>query len=445
MNDIKKINVKRNAKYFFGLTLYKISLDIVYIFFVVPYYSYIGLNYAPSFSKYIIGMLFFIIISIQTIKTFSKNRPSRMIVLMINLIYFLPGITYYSFSAVNTNYFILFSIYSILFNFWNNILPFINFELPKVRNRRIVFRITIVLIALGALFIVGKYNNFRLHFNLFKVYDLRAIVREMNLPGIVGYFRPVATSIIPIGAVYYLKRKKFIIFLLLVFIQLLLFAFGGHKTTIFILIVAILAVLILKKDYINKTIPSLTLINIIAIIEGSVKQDLSTIAAYIHRRNMFTTNSLSYLYYDYFSKNHPDYLRQSILRHLGFGSTYNIPIHQIISEVYFGGTGGANNGMVGDAFANFGWACLLIYPLMFAIVFRFFDYCTIEIDEGILFVVSVIFTINFVNSSFFTVMGTHGFLVITMFLYFLPKETYREINRKKGLTYGDNFKKQFGL
>lgn len=160
---------------------------------------------------------------------------------------------------------------------------------------------------------------------------------------------------------------------------------------------------------------------------------------------MFTTNSLSYLYYDYFSKNHPDYLRQSILRHLGFGSAYNIPIHQIISEVYFGGTGGANNGMVGDAFANFGWACLLIYPLMFAIVFRFFDYCTMEIDEGILFVVSVIFTINFVNSSFFTVMGTHGFLVITMFLYFLPKETYREINRKKGLTYGDNFKKQFGL
>jgi hypothetical protein len=77
--------------------------------------------------------------------------------------------------------------------------------------------------------------------------------------------------------------------------------------------------------------------------------------------------------------------------------------------------------MIGDAFVNFRWLGLIIYPILFAVAFRIFDACSKKIDRRILITASVIITINFVNSSFFTVLLTHSFLFICLTLYFYPR------------------------
>ncbi|MHA6250731.1 hypothetical protein [Oceanobacillus sp. CAU 1775] len=258
--------------------------------------------------------------------------------------------------------------------------------------------------------------------SLFNVYELRESVSDMSLPGIVGYFKPVASSIVPLGAVLFLLQKRYILFTLMSLVQLFLFAFGGHKTALFILVISVMAVYILKKNYKKQLVPLLIIVNILGMIESLYNDGLSFIVAFLQRRNMFQTNLISSWYYEFFSNNEPDYLQQSILRLFGFESNYDMPIPFIISVDYTGRVGGANNGMAGDAFANFGWVGLLFYPLLLIFALRFFDYCAKGIDYRILFAVSIIFTINFVNSSFFTVLLTHGFIFITFALYFIPRD-----------------------
>lgn len=425
MNVISKKIKGLEINTFILLILYKLSLDIVYVYFIVPYYSYTGMDYSPSYNKYAISTIIFIIASVQIIKIIRNRNSSMVMVLLINLVYFIPGCTFYAFSNINKNYFIFFIFYWLIFNFLNLILPMIDFGFKEVKNKKKVFYVILSIIVVGAVFITGKYNGFKLHFSMFDVYGLRSSVSEMNLPGIIGYFKPVASSLIPIGAILFMKQKRFFLFTVLVFVQLFLFSFGGHKTTLFVLIVAILAVVILKENYVKKIVPTLILINFLAIIETLYRNELSYIAAFFHRRNMFTTNLISSWYYEFFSANTPDYLQQSILKYFGFNSSYDTPIPHIISLIYTGNSGGANNGMVGDAFANFGWVGLVFYPLMLTLAFRFYDYCSKGIDPNILFVVSIIFTINFINSSFFTVLLTHGFIFITIALYFFPRDVQR--------------------
>ena len=385
-----------------------------------------GMDYSPSLGKYLIATFIFFFASLNIISFYNDKKPSSLIILLINLVYFIPGCTFYSFSTVDNYYFLFFVLYWILLNFWSSFIPFISFGLPIIKQRNLIFSLILFLVVCGSILVTGIFNGFKLTFNLFDVYELRESVTEMNLPGFIGYFKPVASSLVPIGIVLFLIQRKYIIASILVIVQLFLFAFGGHKTALFILIISVLSVIFIKGNIKIKVVPILIILNIIGIIETWFNNGLSLVVAFLQRRNMFTTNLLSSWYYEFFSNNSPDYLQQSFLRNFGFESNYEMPIPFLISLMFTGRVGGANNGMVGDAFANFGWFSLLLYPLLIILALRFYDYCVHGINNNILFAVGIIFTINFVNSSFFTILLTHGFVFITIALYFLPREAHMD-------------------
>lgn len=430
MIRINLVIKKADFKLLLLLFIYKIIMDGLYVFFITPYYSYMGMDYNSNVIKVIVSFLVFFIASFQIIKVYNSKKPSSLIAYLINLVYFIPGSTFFAFSTVDENYFVFYSLYWIIFNGYYNLIPAIDFGFIRFKNQKRVFYIILVLIIIGTIYITGRYNGFRLHFGLFNVYELRAAVSEIALPGILGYFRPIASSLIPIGAIIFLKRKQYFFFSVFVFLQLFLFAFGGHKTTLFVLVVAIVSIIFIKRNHKSKIIYLLMGINLIGICESMLTGGLSNIIAIFQRRNMFTTNLISLWYYEYFSVNGADFLRQSFLRHFGFVSKYETPIPQMISLLYTGRLGGANNGMIGDAYANFGWLGLLFYPIILVLAFRFFDYCTKGLDINIVFVTSVIFAINIINSSLFTVMLTHGFVFITLILYLISNRSHQTILKK---------------
>lgn len=444
-----KIFIKKNqVKTMIALIIYKITLDLVYAFFVTPNYSYTGLNFDFSLRRYLVSSGIFLLMIFSLLKIMESKRPSSYIVFLINLIYFIPGCTLFALSTNGSSqYFLYYTLYWLIFNVLNLSIPRINLHFPKIKNRKIVFYTILAVMLLGSVVITGKYNGFKLNFDLLNVYELREEVTDMHLPVIVNYFKPVASSMIPIGIMFFLKHKKYYLVFLFSIVQMFLFAFGGHKTTLFFLLIAIYAYIFLKYNIKNKVIISLTILNIAGMLEGIVAQDLSYIVAFMQRRNMFTTNQLSTWYFRFFSLHEPDFLKQSIFRYLGFRSEYNIPIPKLIMYEFTGTYGSANNGMVGDAFGNFGWAGLF-YPLLLVIAFRIFDYCTEGISADILVVVSAIFAINFINSSFFPVLLTHGFIFTTFALYCYPrreenifeKEKKKVVDNLKRAMYSTNFK-----
>jgi len=305
---------------------------------------------------------------------------------------------------------------------WQYQIPYVDFKLPSERISKQVFYFIIIVIAIGAIAINGIYNGFQINLRLDNVYELRRLQRDMNLPSFVGYFQPLAGIFIPFVLVYLLSKKRYVLSFLSIIIQILLFSFGGMKTYLFLIPVAILGYYLYREKRISWFTYGLVALNIAAQFEF-VSIHSCLIADYLQRRTMFVPNINSFFFFDYFSVHSPDFLFQSILRRFGFLSQYDIKIPYIIGFEYYNSiTCSANNGLVGDAFCNFAWFSLIIFPLLIVFALRFMDACAHGIDRRLLITIFVGYALSFTDGAFFTIMLTHGFLFICTALYFMPRE-----------------------
>lgn len=412
---------------FIFLFLFKFTLDLLYYRFIIPYYYYTGMDLSFNLIKYIVGIIVFFINALIIINI-KEIKPSYYFLLLVNVIYFIPGGTYFSFSDVSIGYIIYFSLYWLFFNF----IFFINSKTKDISIKYIfqskkIFILIVIITVIISLYMTGYYNGFLIYITISEVYELRETAYEIDLPIFFSYFRSFASVFIPLVLGYHLSQKKYLISILLILVQLFLFSFGGHKTSLFLLIAAIFIAIIWKKEFNGLILPFFILINFIGMIESILTSSLSTLIGLLQRRIMFTPNFLSEQYFNFFINN-PDYFRQSIFRHLGFVSDYNLPFSSLIA-IYLGvGDKGANNGLVGDAVGNLGILGILFMPIFIMLVLKIFDIVAKDIDRRFILIISLIYVINFTNSSIFTILFTHGFILLLVALYFFPKNNKHYFN-----------------
>ncbi len=419
---------KQNLIQYFVLFLYKISLDILYVIYISPAYVYSGFLYKPNLQKYIVSFLLLIFMAKHIVSFVKTNTVSSLIMLLLNLFYFVPAATLYSFAGFPDAYFLFFALYWIITMFLYNIIP--NFKLPRIdlqSSRILVIAIFFILI-IGSLIITGVYNNFRFNFSLDNVYDLRAEQKNMNLPTIVSYFQPIASAILPIAIVFTLINKQYLFALIFIIIDLLHFGFGGHKNTLFSLILAVVIFLFYNKSMVKLIIAGFLGLNIISFVELILAKK-SYMVIYIIRRSMFVPNLISYQYYDFFSNHELLLLKNSILRRFGFVSPYNMDIADMIGLLYHGYVTHANNGMCGDAFANFGWGGLLFFPLLLVVSFKLAEACAKNLNAKIILIFSVYYALSFVNGAFFSNLLTNGFIFASLFMYLLSSINHKNITQ----------------
>jgi len=229
------------------LLLYKITLDLVFIFVVAPNYSYAGYTLDFSVYKYIISLILLALMLQPIAELLSKISPSSLIILVLNLAYFIPGCTLYALHGFTDKFFTFYTCYWILLMFFHYYFP--HFRVPFITQRltRGLFIVIIIFISVAGILISGVYNGFRFHFGLMDVYHLRSIQAEMKLPTLVRYLQPLASVFLPIAIVFLLTRKNIIWAIGLSIIQMLLFALGGHKTTIFALLPQFSSICFIKR------------------------------------------------------------------------------------------------------------------------------------------------------------------------------------------------------
>ena len=434
------------------IVAYRIVLDYIYSNVISTRFAYEGFenNYTigvelASFA--VLGCL--IPIMIRMYKN-EDNRLSKEILLMMFLMSFVPFTSMCGFGVFD----ISFVVSNLLF--W---VCMIGFTISPIRLKKRVrlkvsgshllgethIKVVTILFALIVLYISARYTHFRFNFNLLNVYDLRAEARSYNLPTLLTYAFSWTRTINSILLAYFLRRKKWMWVIVCIIVQLLNFGVDGSKTTLFLMLFAIVVCLIPKFDLqsLNRwlVIGSLCLC-VFCILAYMTFHNIVPISIFV-RRLLFVPVDISSKYYDFFTTHVPDYYRQSFLRLFGFESPYD-PLAYMIGDYYYNQVSSANNGLIADAISNLGVPGVVIVPIMYAIVFRILDNVTERLDPRLHVTVAMYVAITLINTFLFRVLLTHGLIVAMIILHFIDvddqegKDCFREEMKQKRYINGDD-------
>ena len=404
------------------ILLYRLSLDLLYIHVISPVYAYAGFLVNFQAAPYIFTLLTLSIFTPFIIQLQGKNTPSSDIVTILNYIYFIPLTSYCGCYYQGLSFFLIGMVYwaaLLIFQFW---IPTITLKsLSKNYSRGIYFLFTI-LCTLLILYVSGRYTGFRLTLDLSSVYDIREEASGYALPGIINYALSIAGSVLAILLLYWLHRHKYVMCITLSILYLFLFSIAGHKSLFFFLLLVLLCYF-LFHSWMRRWLPALMVpFSLLAILEYFLTKGFF-LAGYLFRRVMYVPVALSKNYMDYFQDNPLCFFRGGVLRHFSFSDIYSDNVSFIIGAAT--GEPGCNacNGLLGDMFSNLPVLLgLLLLPLILVICFRLLDATALQLPEKLVFSSCIYFAVSFSNTSWSTVLLTHGFLVTCFLLYIFPKE-----------------------
>ena len=83
---------------------------------------------------------------------------------------------------------------------------------------------------------------------------------------------------------------------------------------------------------------------------------------------------------------------------------------------------GANTGIVGDDFAQLGWLSLLLYPLLRVKALNWgLDRVREFMSDKLSILICFMFAFSFISGSFFSILLTGGYLIITLLFFSMKK------------------------
>jgi len=405
------------------LILFRLTLDIVYINIIVPMYGYNGYVYVSDNAKYFLSWIAYIGLSfIASSLIIFPLKPSSVIALVLFCMSYVPASSLFGLANLPYRFFMYVCI------FWGLLLALTRLFLIKLKpgqkkntgfkNPRIKDSlIEAIAWAFGAyiLLLSFRYNRLYINLNLENVYELRSAAALANFGGFNGYLMTWAAVVFSFAAIRYYEKKMWSRFLLICYLQLLLFSINGMRTTLFFIPIAIIGYILVTPRRLSMIPLFLTCINLGALLFFVVYKSVVLTGLLIYRV-YYIPAMLGFQYFDFFSKNPPDMLAQSVFRRLGSVSRYDIPIPYLIDSAYSDGKSMANTGMFGDAFANFGPFGSILYPILFTIVFKVFDIASIGLNLRSYIVIVLVVSLAFSNVSFFTALLSNGLLMAILLL-----------------------------
>lgn len=423
---------KKFFKYVLFYGLYVVFLIFCYNNYIVHAYGYYGFKSNPTSMSMLISVILLILSFIYIYKQ-KTNSYSKFIIYILFLINFIPSIIMFGLMPVSYKYLLLLILYWLTAIVSVNLFNKIHFKDNKKVFKSNIFNVyCIIIIELVIMMIVlFKYTGLNLNFDT--VYALRENYFEARIPTILAYLYAAFKVVNPLFFVYLYNKKKKAATILTLIVQIIAFLCDGSKSTLFSIILAYIIVKYISKknvvDFLenDKTkyyiLFGLALLNVIGFIEFTIFNS-SLLYNYFIRRLFFLPSLLNVYYFDFFSVNKVDFFRQSILGKLGFTSMYSMKIQNIIGAVYFNAPDMlANNGLFSDAYMNLGNIGVIILPIMICLALRFLDYSSKHIESYYLVTVLISVSYIFMSSSFFTVMMTHGYIILCLIiLVIIPKD-----------------------
>ncbi|PKP62048.1 hypothetical protein CVT91_00820 [Candidatus Atribacteria bacterium HGW-Atribacteria-1] len=420
------LKIKENIIWsFLSLLLYKIVLDFSYYFIISKIWAYS--RFELNFSGIKLTESFFLLSIIFILMPKTSKKLSNIIVWLLILMSYVPMLTLFAFMDQPRSY-----MYAVA-GFW--VLVFLLLKLPgisilslKKSQSKIIYYSLFVGLFIVVFFLIYKYIGFSINFDLTKVYDIRSNYVESKVP-FAGYiFIWMANILNPIFFVLFLIRRKWINLGLIIFLQILIFSVTGLKTFLFAIpFVLALIWIVTRKNLLFLMVSGFSGIVSLGMISYWLIDDI-WISSLFTRRTLLVPAQLSFFYYDFFSKNQFTFLSQHRIFRIFLDYPYYLNPPHLIGEIYFNRPEmGANNGIYGDGFMNFGFIGLVLWGFFLVILLKLINSISKNKDIKITIAAVAMPVISLTNSAFLTCLLTHGLLLSLIVLYLLPKERNKMI------------------
>lgn len=368
--------------------------------------SYNGLLFPSELNLFrvITSIVICLIMVLRVIPYYCKpEKVSEMTVLLLLILYFIPGLVIYSVTTISNTYYFAYIAFMAMLLISDRIIrrPKVGIHFKGINNN-IVLKI---LIAISLLTTVYLSFIFKQTFSFSKllivisdVYETRS--SAMQVHWLIITLQQWAVYFCAFMITYSLLNKKYLLTVVFIFCELFFFILQGNRIGLF---VTILAIVFGCFKNINPQIISIgTLSIVVLILIECIIWENGGIITNIFRRFSIVPNRIAYHYFDFFCSNTPDLLRSAFPRIsetiLGLPSPYPNIAHTI-GETYFYTEMGANTGMMGSAMFTFGISGLVLEPICIVLFTRILDKCTMHItNKSLLFSISAVFCSLLINA-----------------------------------------------
>jgi hypothetical protein len=419
---IKKITLYALAAVF----IVKMAIDASYIFLAAVIGDYIRLK-EINFNLLKLIESYVLLASIFVFLPKVPGRLSNIILWLLFILSYIPMLTLYAFMDKPRTY-----MYGVTF-FWG-LLLLARLIIPRLAVRAInKIQSRLIRTALFSIFsaimvgLIASYIGFSINIDFEKVYNIRAEFVKANIP-LGGYLINWFAYIVnPLFFAVFLNRKNWLAVIFICLTQFMVFSATGNKAYFFALPFVVTLMWVAKRKNPLAWIAAGTTGMIFAGIFSFYLFGNSWPYFLFNRRVMFVPAQLSFLYYDYFSKEDPLMLSP----HRFFGSLTEYPYAldppHLIGAVYFQRPDcNATNGIYADAYMNFHIFGFLIWGLILAIILSIIDSFSKNKDKKIVCAAIAMPVITIIEAPLLTAMVTHGVLLSLGLLYLLPKETKQQ-------------------
>lgn len=299
----------------------------------------------------------------------------------------------------------------------------------KIRN----LDLGVLIIAFVFAVFLWSYLGFPITLSLTETFDQRMTMRTIELPSFVTYiYLMLGNVVVPyIFAKSFMNRKRIMAVVSLI-TGLLLFFSNGMKTWLLLYVIGVgifIYYRLFKGNY-NKIIIALEISFSAIIVLSLIALKLgSNILLGQLGRILVIPLRIGYKSIEFFSQTEHEllFLRESILKYF-FESPY--PGGSDFYMDYGTNTtltsARANNGLWGDAFRNFGFAGMLIYPFLYIYIIKTVIISMEKQSDSVKLFIIILLIWSSINISFFTWLITGG---VFFLIVILKTEEFSELNR----------------
>lgn len=410
-----------------SLTIFRICLDLSYIFFVSYYFNYNGFDLNINIFKYISSWVFVFIFGLLISE--SINKPSDYFFMMAGLSLLLPLTSLYGLGNKPIQPLLVTMLALIFINFILKIKNPLKIRPINVKNgQKVAFFISITAVIWLVIwyFYTGAYKYFNLNFS--KVYEFRSASAELANRGLMAYISGWTYKVFIVFTLAYLLMKRHFGWVLLaIFVQIFYYGVSAHKSVLFTPFMVIGVWFYLTRFKTLLIMPLGFTCIILASYLPYLLFDNIMLPSMVIRRVFFVPAQLSFDYFNYFNKH--DFIIWSNSIFSGLKSyPYELSLPKLIGE-YNGSGASANNGFISSGYAHYGYIGVLIYSFTFGIILRLLNYATYY-GLPLWFVLAMTITPlrdALISSDLFTTLLTHG-LIVALILLLLSIDKRKDHN-----------------
>lgn len=420
---------------FWGLAVfYRISLDLLYCFAAYPLGSYMVRPFSTSALRYILSVLLYLLL-FATLP--QREVDSVAFALHLQFAFTVsPLLTLFAFSDMNGKYILMVSLCVLLETF----VVFRPLRVMRPVRIKGVQNYTTVMLGIVIPFVMIVhilYNGFAgfKAFSFTYIYEMRD--NATYPPGFVYLENWLTKAVIPFGILCFLHLKKYRWVVLLSAVQVFFYMLTGHKFTLLILLPMVFVYFCIKTRhclklmYLGLGAGCLLTILLFQLDRLAPKGTplsfrVGTIAtSLVAVRALFVPAGIKSYFYDYFSVNPKLFFSDGLIgKMLGLTYPYKGSTGQIIYAFAEGvenfGRSNSNTGYLGEAYAQMGFAGMLLMSLLLALILR-----SLRVYDGknaapLLSALLSIYIIILNDGALLTTLFTGGLLVtyILIFIFF---------------------------